>query len=100
MKTRIVLSVLTLLLITCSRAEDTGDSGKMVRVLEELRDRIAVDNPALGNARLLHLREQLTRVRGRSPKRARLLRQIGVQELKWETTRRPSRFSNGRIDWL
>lgn len=82
MSTRIVLSVITLLLVTCSRAEDSGDSGKMARVLEELRDRIALDNPVLGGARLLRLRERLPHVPSGSRKRARLLRQIGVEELK------------------
>jgi hypothetical protein len=54
----------------------------MARVLGELRDRIAVDNPALGDAQLLRLREQLPHVPSGSPKRARQLGLIGVQELK------------------
>ena len=82
MRTRIALSLLTLLLVTCSRAEDSGDSGKMARVLDELRDRIALDNPVLGDARMLRLREQLPHVPSGSRKRVRLLRQIGVEELK------------------
>ena len=39
MRTRIDLSLLTLLLVTCSRAEDSGDSGKMARVLDGMRER-------------------------------------------------------------
>lgn len=54
----------------------------MARLLEELRDRIPEDNPALGDARLRRLREQLPQASINTRKRARLLRQIGVQELK------------------
>jgi hypothetical protein len=88
MRFRIVVSLLALLLVSsfsffaCSRGSDSGGSLKMARLLEELRDRIPEDNPALGDARLRRLREQLPQASINTRKRARLLRQIGVQELK------------------
>lgn len=104
MRFRTVVSVPVLLLVgwiglfsffsffSCSQAEHAGGSSKMARLLEQLRERIPEDNPALGNARLLRLREQLPKVPGNTRNRARLLRQIGAQELKLGNNSEAAKF--------